>query len=179
MLDLPQNLRGLQDYLFGADLEKSLTRLDGLELSILASDSRNTQDALELLSIPETPQRLRRLRDVFEYIIIDTPPVLAFSDALVWARMADGVILTSYIGHTSRVEMKEALARLHDIKANIIGTVVNNVKTSHSYHRYGYGYGYGDSDKQKAARKSRHKRGSSALLIGASPDADDPRPKDA
>lgn len=179
MLNLPQNLRGLQDYLFGADLEKSLTRLDGMELSILASDSRNTQDALELLSIPQTPQRLRCLRDVFDYIIIDTPPVLAFSDAMVWARMADGVIMTSYIGHTSRVEMKEALARLHDIKANIIGTVVNNVKTAHSYHRYGYGYGYGSGQTEQAARKPRHKRGSSALLIGSPAVSDESPPKDA
>jgi capsular exopolysaccharide synthesis family protein len=179
MLNLPTTLRGIQDYLFGADLQKAIYPVDGMELSVLASDARNSQDALELLSIPETPERIRRLRDTFDYIIIDTPPVLAFSDAMVWARMADGVIMTSYIGHTSKVEMKEALKRLQDMKANIIGTVVNNVKTSHSYRRYGYGYGYGYSEKEKAARKPRNKRGSSVLLIGAAPESDDSQSKDA
>ena len=166
MLNLPGTHRGIQDYLFGADLEKSIYRMEGLDLSILASDARNAQDALELLSIPETPERIRRLRDKFDYIIIDTPPVLAFSDAMVWAKMADGVILTSYIGHTSKVEMKEALKRLSEIKANIIGTVINNVKVAHSYRRYGYGYGYGYTEKEKARRKSHAKRGNDALLIG-------------
>ena len=179
MLNLPTTLRGIQDYLFGADLQKSIYPIDGMELSILASDARNSQDALELLSIPETPERIRRLRDVFDYIIIDTPPVLAFSDAMVWARMADGVIMTSYIGHTSKVEMKEALKRLHEINANIIGTVVNNVKTSHSYRRYGYGYGYGYSETENAARKPRHKRGSNVLLIAAPSESDDSQHKDA
>ena len=168
MLNLPGTLRGIQDYLFGMDLEKTIYRMEGLDLSVMASDARNSQDALELLSIPETPERIRRLRDSFDYIIIDTPPVLAFSDAMVWAKMADGVILTSYIGHTSKVEMKEALKRLHEINANIIGTVINNVKVAHSYRRYGYGYGYGYSEKEKARRKPHAtKRGNKALLIGA------------
>jgi len=167
MLNLPTGLRGIQDYLFGGDLQKAIYKVDGMELSVLASDTRNSHDALELLTIPETQERIGRLRDAFEYIIIDTPPVLAFSDAMVWAKMADGVIMTSFIGHTSTVEMKESLERLYEIKANVLGTIVNNVKVSHSYRRYGYGYGYGHSEKSKAHQKSHNKRGADALLITA------------
>lgn len=167
MLNLPESVRGVQDYLFGADIQKTLYRIEGLELYVLASDARNSQDALELLSIPETSRRIRALRDIFDYIIVDTPPVLAFSDAMIWAKMADGVIMTSYIGHSSKTEMKEALKRLHDIKANVIGTVVNNVKTSHSYRRYGYGYGYGYSEKEQAKRAPHKKKDSKTLLISA------------
>lgn len=177
MLNLPTGLRGLQDYLFGGDLQKAIYKVDGMELSVLAADTRNTQDALELLTIPETPERIRQLRDKFDYIIIDTPPVLAFSDAMVWAKMADGVIMTSFIGHTSTVEMKEALERLYEMKANVIGTIVNNVKVSHSYRRYGYGYGYGYSEKEKAHHKSHGKRGNNALLISMPSQPNEANPK--
>lgn len=173
MLDLPAALRGIQDYLFGADIHKAIHRIEGMDLAVLASDIRNSQDALELLSLPETPRRIRQLREDFDYIIIDTPPVLAFSDAMVWAKMADGVIMTSYIGHTSRQEMKDALHRLHDIKANIIGTVVNNVKVSHSYRRYGYGYGYSDRQKTQAKRAPHKKKHPKTLLISAVSESND------
>ncbi|NLW84890.1 MAG: polysaccharide biosynthesis tyrosine autokinase [Phycisphaerae bacterium] len=174
MLDLPQSLSGIQDYLFGADIYKAVCPVEGTSLSVLASDVRNSQDALELLSIPETPKRIRRLKDSFDYIIIDTPPVLAFSDAMVWAKMADGVILTSYIGHTSKEEMKEAIQRLNEIKANIIGTVVNNVKTAHSYRRYGYGYGYGYSEKEQVRQAPHKKKHKKMLLITAAPESNEP-----
>lgn len=173
MLNLPVTLRGIQDYLFGTDVQKALYRVEGMDLSVLASDARNSHDALELLSIPETPQRIRQLREHFDYIIIDTPPVLAFSDAMVWAKMADGVIMTSFIGHTSKTDMKEALKRLHDIKANIIGTVVNNVKVSHSYRRYGYGYGYGYGRQDQTKRAPHKKKGAKMLLITAAPESND------
>lgn len=168
LLNLPTSLRGLQDYLFGNDLQKALYKVDGMNLEILASDNRNAQDALELLSMPESSLRIRSLRDQFEYVIIDTPPVLAFSDAMVWAKMADGVILTSFIGHTSKTEMKEAIRRLTEIKANVVGTVVNNVRVAHGYRRYGYGYGYGYGESNDAKEKLRKKRGN-ALLIAAAP----------
>lgn len=174
MLDLPQSLRGIQDYLFGADIYKAVCPVEGTSLWVLASDVRNSQNALELLSLPETPQRIRRLKDSFDYIIIDTPPVLAFSDAMVWAKMADGVILTSYIGHTSKEEMKEAIQRLTEIKANIIGTVVNNVKTTQSYRRYGYGYGYGYSEKEQVRQAPHKKKHKKMLLITAAPESNEP-----
>jgi len=168
MLNLPASLRGLQNYLFGSDLQKALHPVEGMNLFVLAADNRNSQDALELLSMPESCQRIRRLRDEFEYVIIDTPPVLAFSDAMVWAKMADGVILTSFIGHTSKTEMKEAIRRLNEIKANVIGTVVNNVRVAHGYRRYGYGYGYGYGDSDDVKEKLRKKRGNALLIAAAS-----------
>ena len=54
-----------------------------------------------------------------------------------------------------------------------MGTVVNNVKVSHSYHRYGYGYGYGygtgDDGKHESAKRSREER----LLLTAEPNKED------
>ncbi len=157
--------RGLQDYLFGADLQKALYKLDSMDFYVLAADHRNSSDALKILAHPQLIRCIQQLQNHFDKIIIDTPPVLAFSDALVLARISDGVVLTSFVDHTSKVEMREAVDRLNEVNARILGTVVNNVKVSHSYRRYGYGYGY---DYGKASRKKqsqRRKRNSESLLI--------------
>lgn len=166
-LKLPKGQRGFQEYLFGADLDKAVYKLDSMDFYVLAADHKNTSDALTILSHPEIGKRIRKLRDQFDKIIIDTPPVLAFSDALVLARLSDGVVLTSYLGHTSKVEMHEAMNRLHEIDANILGTVINNVKVSHSYRRYGYGYGY-DEGRTSKEKKQRRRHADATLLLNGS-----------
>jgi capsular exopolysaccharide synthesis family protein len=167
LLNIPaERRRGLQNYFFDADIQKSVYKLDSMDFYVLAADDRNSGDAFILLSHPEMYYRIKLLRNHYDMIIIDTPPVLAFSDALVWARMSDGVILTSFIGHTSRVEMQEAVNRLNEVNVRILGTVVNNVKVSHNYRRYGYGYDYGTASQKK--QEARRKRGPNALLLSES-----------
>ena len=172
-LKLPAGQRGFQDYLFGAEIDKAVYKLESMDFYVLASDHRNTSDALTILSHPEMKKRISKLRDSFDKVIIDTPPVLAFSDALVLAQMSDGVLMTSFVGHTSKVEMQEATHRLHEIGAKILGTVVNNVKVSHSYRRYGYGYGYDYGKASKQKQKERRKHAASTLLISEEMDQSD------
>lgn len=168
-LNLPPALRGFQDYLFGKNLESCLYRYKESNLYILASDFRNSADALDLLAHPQAAERIRKLKESFDTIIIDSPPVLAFADSLVLARMADAVILTTFLGHTSQTDIQEAFNRLCQIGANILGTVVNNVKVEHGYRSYGYGYGYGYAYGSKGVEKGPHrrKRDARTLLISS------------
>lgn len=166
-LGLSTELRGLQDYLFGKDLKQCTHKMDGLNLYVLAADYRNASDALNLIAHPQTAERIRALKESFDVVVIDSPPVLAFADSLVWSRMADSVILTSFLGHTSQEEIREAVRRLEDIGVNVMGTVVNNVKVEHGYRHYGYGYGYGYSDRrnvEKAQKDNNRKRRNSLIL---------------
>ena len=134
-------------------------------LHVLASDHRNASDALELLAHSNMKQQIRMLRDHYDRIVIDTPPVLAFADALVWARASDGVVVTSFVDHTSKVEIREAVKRLEEVNVRILGTVVNNVKVAHSYRRYGYGYGYDYGKSSRKKQQERRKRNPETLLI--------------
>ena len=169
MLNLPKGTRGLQDLLFGKEFEKLVYNTGTAGVHVLAADHRNASDALDLLGKTRTGECIGRVSADYDHVIIDTPPVLAFSDALLWARMADGVILTSFVDRTSRLDLKEAIERLERADAKILGTVVNNVKVTHSYHRYGYGYGYGQTTDGDRKRKSDRRSRDETLLLTAKP----------
>ncbi len=170
--------RGLQDYLFGTDLRKALFKLDSMDFYVLAADHRNSTDALKILSHPQLIRRIQHLQRYFDKIVIDTPPVLAFADALIWARISDGVVLSSFVEHTSKVEMREAVERLKEVNVRILGTVVNNVKVANSYRRYGYGYGYDYGQASVKKQKERKKRSESLLLAGEISGQDNQSQKD-
>jgi capsular exopolysaccharide synthesis family protein len=150
ILNLPRGARGLQELLFGKKLEDVICSVALAGFDVLASDSRNMSDALELLSRPGVSDCIHAASQKYDHVIIDSPPVLAFPDALLWARMAEGVILTSYAGQTDGNDLKETLDRLSQVNIKVLGIVLNNVHVSCSYNRYGYGYGYGaDGHKRK------------------------------
>ena len=148
MLNLPKGSRGLQDLFFGKGFTRLVYNTGAVGMDVLAADRRNVSDALDLLGKPRTGKCIERVSADYDHVIIDTPPVLAFSDALLWARMADGVILTSFVDRTSRLDLKEAIKRLEQAD-----------------HRYGYGYGYrhtADGDRKRESDS--HKRAETLLL---------------
>lgn len=94
----------------------------------------------ELLESDEMKKLVEELKTRYDYIIIDTPPVLLISDALALASVTDGAVLVcrhqvSYVSDISR-----AIDQLKFAKANILGVVVNDYKAP-SRGKYGYGYG--------------------------------------
>ncbi len=140
-LGLPKGSRGLQDVLLGKKgIHEALYSVPSSGLDVLAADSRNIDDAFELLASSATAQRLNGIGQGYDHVIIDTPPVLAFADALIWAKVADGVILTCFAGLTTSPNLKKAKERLAQVNANVLGTVLSNVEVDDSYHPYGYHY---------------------------------------
>ncbi|MBN2137859.1 MAG: polysaccharide biosynthesis tyrosine autokinase [Sedimentisphaerales bacterium] len=138
LLGLPKGLRGLQDVLKGKSVREAVYSANGFD--VLASDSSNIADAFELLASSVTPQRFNEIGRDYDHVIIDTPPVLAFADALIWAKIADGVILTCFAGQTTGPNLNKAKERLAQANANVLGTVLSNVELDDSYHPYGYHY---------------------------------------
>ena len=110
----------------------------------------------ELLESNEMKELIQELRKRYDYVIIDTPPVLLISDALAPATVTDGTVLVcrhnvSYISDISR-----ALNALEFTKANVLGVVVNDYKAPATGKFYGgykkyyyynsYGYSYGSTN---------------------------------
>ena len=94
----------------------------------------------ELLGSERMKNILQRAKEEYDYVLIDTPPVLPVTDSLVLGRMVDGLILVIDSGEI-KVEMaREVKNQLVHAGANILGVVLNKVRSEH--HGYGYGYYY-------------------------------------
>jgi Mrp family chromosome partitioning ATPase len=77
-------------------------------------------------------------------VLIDTPPLLAVTDALVLSPRVDGVILVIDPNKTKRAAVRHAIEQLRQVKANLIGIVLNNIRVKRSqYYYYQRGYYYG------------------------------------
>lgn len=141
-LGVPNDV-GVTTVLVGrVDLDAALQpgRTPGLE--VLASGRRPPNPA-ELVQTQAMRDLLANLRERFDVVLIDTPPLLPVTDAAVTAALADGVVLVVQHGKTRHEELKTALARLGAVDARLLGTVLN-MAPSKSRQAYGAGYfGYG------------------------------------
>jgi polysaccharide biosynthesis transport protein len=94
----------------------------------------------EMLASEAMPRLVQRWREEFRYIVIDTPPVLAVTDAVVCARIADAVVLVARSEKTGRQSLVRARDLLKKAHANIAGVVVNDLSFDSVEYRQYYGY---------------------------------------
>jgi capsular exopolysaccharide synthesis family protein len=123
LLNLANGSKGLQGLLAGKSFDEVVYHVPLAGFDVLASDCGSIRDALEMISQPCVRDCISAVSARYDHIIIDSPPVLAFPDALVWAKMADGVILTSFAGRTEERDVKETLDRLAQTNANVLGII--------------------------------------------------------
>jgi len=96
----------------------------------------------ELLAGPRFSELLLAVKNEFDIVIIDGPPVLELADAPSMSSIANATLMVLAAGETRRRAVVAAVARLRSANARIIGFVLN--KTKRGGLSYGYGYGYGD-----------------------------------
>ncbi|MFZ4810217.1 MAG: polysaccharide biosynthesis tyrosine autokinase [Ilumatobacteraceae bacterium] len=96
----------------------------------------------EVLSSRGAAQLIQVLRERFDYVIIDSPPVLLVSDALAMSRHADGLIMVVQAGRVTVPQIKKALAALEQVGAPTLGIVLNKVKDRDLRAEGDYSYGY-------------------------------------
>jgi polysaccharide biosynthesis transport protein len=144
------NSKGLTNWLSGD------TNLDDLlqpyqpqsNLKLLTSGPVPPNPA-ELLGSDEMRRLLTILSERFAHIIIDTPPVISFTDASILSTMVDGVVLVVHAGRSSRAVVRRAKQQLLDVGAHIFGIVLNNVKLeTQNYYYSGYYSSYYADDEQ-------------------------------
>jgi receptor protein-tyrosine kinase len=162
LLNLPKGSRTVQDLLLEREFDHAIP-IPSTNLDVLPADSRNMTDAYELLALPMTPRYINNISQKYDHVIIDTPPVLAFPDALMWAKIADAVILTTFAGQTIAPDLKRTKERLAEINVRVLGTILSNVPIDRSYYRYGYNY-YAQNGR---SRKNADKANAKALLLPA------------
>lgn len=106
-------------------------------------NSRGVGNTLEALGSARLIDLLEEARQHFDLVVIDSPPVLAATDAAVLSTLADGTLLVTRSGTTRRGELEAALDNLNGVNAHILGLVLNGFDPSKSYgSKYRYGYGH-------------------------------------
>jgi polysaccharide biosynthesis transport protein len=96
----------------------------------------------ELLSGERMREVLTALEQRFDLVLIDSPPVLPVSDAVILTAYADAVILVVAAGQTRRNELKRTIERFAQTNAPVLGMVLNKVARQNGYGEYGHTYGY-------------------------------------
>lgn len=162
ILELP-NGQGLTTALLDTktDIASHVQSTSTSGLSVLPSGPLPPNPA-ELLNSQRMITVLRELRDQWDVVIMDTPPVLSVTDAAVLAPHFDGVALVVEIGETRLEGLRHATERLENAKAHILGVVLNRSTARRSnYYRYYYDYQYYTREYDSA---SSNRKGRSRLL---------------
>jgi receptor protein-tyrosine kinase len=110
-------------------------------LDVLASGALPPNPS-EILQTNAMRALIGELRNRYEVVLIDAPPLLPVTDSSLLASISDGAILVVRHGRTKREEISTATERLHAVGAPLLGTVLS-MSPARELARYGYGYGYG------------------------------------
>ena len=127
---------GLCEWLSGQTERINIYKLEGLGLWILPAGAA-PQNSLELMQSGKLSLLVEQLEAWFDWIVIDSPPVLPLADTSLWSRLADGVLLVTRKGTTEKRQLKRGLEAIE--KSKLLGALINSSESAaHSdyYERY-------------------------------------------
>ena len=92
---------------------------------------------------------LRMLRERFEFVVVDSPPILPYADGRALAPFVDGVVFVGRADVVTRDAMARSIELLHDVhSAPVLEIVLNGADAHREPYGYGYGYKYGNQEKR-------------------------------
>ncbi len=148
------NLAGLTDLLCSPELEidghLKETGVENLQLMTCGVLPPNPSD---LMVSQRMGQVLASLKEMADAVVFDSPPAVAFADAMVLANRVDGVVLVTEAGQTRRDEARRAVRNLQQAGANFFGAVLNRVSQKEGNYHY---YQYYTLDRRKPAVQLGH-----------------------
>jgi protein-tyrosine kinase len=129
-------LPGLCEWLSGDTPAINLYRLENLGFWMLPAGTA-PENPLELMQSGKLSPLMEQLEAWFDWIVIDSPPVLPLADTSLWSRLADGILLVTRKGITEKQQLKRGMEAIE--KSKLLGALVNssaNAAHSDYYQRY-------------------------------------------
>jgi len=129
---------GLQDLLVKTrPLHEVCTPLpESPDLTVVGTGMRHP-DALEMLTSHRMRDLVDELRSVYEYVVLDSPPIIPFADARWLSTLSDGAVLVARTSATTRRAMMWSIELLEEVHAPVLGVVLNGVNLQSEYYSYG------------------------------------------
>jgi capsular exopolysaccharide synthesis family protein len=129
------NKSGIIDVLQGiSTIDDAIFQIEDTNISILPA-LRAEKKSIQLLGSPEFTKILDTLKEKFEYVILDTPPILSLADMNIISKKVDGILLVIKAGRTSKDIVLKAAS---SINGNISGLIFNGVDAIISRDYYNY-----------------------------------------
>ncbi|MGB8593545.1 MAG: polysaccharide biosynthesis tyrosine autokinase [Candidatus Acidiferrales bacterium] len=161
---------GLSSYLAGvASLDDVIIPHPQIENLAALTTGPIPPSPADLLSSHRMRDAISYLRQKYKFIVIDSPPVMAATDAVIISALTDGVLLVVRSGETPKEAFTRTRDLLHAVKCRLLGVVLNAVDSSapdyyysYRYYPYAYGYGYGE-DAGKTSQFPSGSRGPDSL----------------
>jgi succinoglycan biosynthesis transport protein ExoP len=152
-------IRTVADILMGRFEMEDIMAAPGLDNLHIIEAGPVPANPSELLSTPAMAGFLHSVRDEYDVVLIDTPPILPVTDSAIVASQADGVVLVYQAGKVGRLVLKRAKVHVENVGGKVWGVVLNDVKTEiagYAYTQY-YTHYYGeetvvDHRKERLAR---------------------------
>lgn len=139
-------VRSITDLMMGKMSIEDIMKTPGMDnLNIITSGTYSPNPA-EIINSRAIGEFLTSVREEFDIVLIDAPPVLAATDAALWSSRVDGTTIVYQVGKIARGALKRSKVSLENLKANVIGVVLNGLKAEISpdfgyqdYYYYYYG----------------------------------------
>ena len=142
---------GLTDYLRGAASESDVIQRGQLENLYFIAGGTPAHQPAELIGNGRLKTLLTKAVSMFDWVIVDSPPIIPVSDASVMADMCDGLLMVVQADVTPLEMAQKARQEFHN--KPLLGVVLNQVEAKRSYSSYYYYYGgYGAGPKQRAGK---------------------------
>jgi capsular exopolysaccharide synthesis family protein len=148
-------VRGIADLMTGKMSMDEVMLTPGLDNLYIITSGTHTPNPSELIGADRVQEFLEQVREEFDMVIFDSPPILSASEAAVLAGKVDGVVLVYKVGQVARGALKRAKDQLDTVRAGILGVVLNGLKAEfssdfHDFKYYKYYYSHGSSYDQDA-----------------------------
>jgi tyrosine-protein kinase Etk/Wzc len=141
-LPLERARLGLSDFILGKFGYEEAVKNPYLENLSLIAAGRIPENPAELIGSKAMPELIARLREQFDVVLLDGPPILPIADSLLMAPMVDGIVLVYEVGRISRAALLRAKVQLDGAGGKLLGVVLNHIRpevqTNPHYYYYAY-----------------------------------------
>jgi polysaccharide biosynthesis transport protein len=149
---------GLSDYLArDLTLEKVIYLTHVPNVYVIPAGSTPPNPA-EILASNKMSELIRKLEQNFDFVLYDTPPIIAVTDPVLLSKKVGNVVLIIRFGKTSRHLVRDSLNRLKHVNSQVIGVVFNGMERSKGYGYYKYDYSYYQNSYYSEETRGRKKK---------------------
>lgn len=152
---LEDTVRSVTDIMTGKISMEDIMKTPGMDNLYIVTSGTIPPNPAELAGSRKAAELIKQMKSEYDIVLIDAPPLLAATDAAIYGSIVDGVLLVYRVGVVGRAILKRAKAQLDNVKAKVVGIVLNGLKAEISpdfaqqdYYKYYYYYSGGKGKKK-------------------------------